>query len=178
MIIPRQKVPDLNISLLDQEKYILSSQTKGKFNLLVFYRGLHCPLCLDYLTELKYLTYEFFKRKTKIIAISSDNEDRAQQMYNKIGRPDFPIGYNLPLSTASAWGLYISEGRGKTSVGIEEPAKFSEPGVFIIRTDQTLYYANIQTMVFARPSFKGLLQALDFAIEKNYRARGEYVENF
>ena len=97
MIIPRQKVPDLNISLLDQEKYILSSQTKGKFNLLVFYRGLHCPLCLDYLTELKYLTYEFFKRKTKIIAISSDNEDRAQQMYNKIGRPDFPIGYNLPL---------------------------------------------------------------------------------
>ncbi|MFN5132845.1 MAG: AhpC/TSA family protein, partial [Candidatus Fonsibacter sp.] len=32
-----------------------------------------------------------------------------------------------------------------------------------------------QTMPFARPIFKDLLGAIDFAISKNYPARGEYT---
>ena len=38
-----------------------------------------------------------------------------------------------PLSKAKEWGLYISTSRGMTSIGIEEPALFSEPGVFLVR---------------------------------------------
>ena len=72
-------------------------------------------------------------------------------------------------------GLFISTSRGTTSIGIEEPALFSEPGVFIVRPDDTLYYGAVQTMPFARPHFDELLAALDFALEKNYPARGEYI---
>jgi nitric oxide reductase subunit B len=63
----------------------------------------------------------------------------------------------------------------KTSIGIEEPALFSEPGVFLVRPDGTLYYGAVQTMPFARPSFQDLLGAIDFAIAKDYPARGEYT---
>ena len=49
------------------------------------------------------------------------------------------VGYGLPLKDARAWGLYISTSRGKTSAGIEEPALFSEPGLFLVRPDSTLY---------------------------------------
>jgi len=44
------------------------------------------------------------------------------------------------------WGLYISEEIGKSSIGIEEPAKFSKPGIFLIKPDKTLYYCATQTM--------------------------------
>ncbi|MDZ7857087.1 hypothetical protein [Sphaerotilus sp.] len=66
--------------------------------------------------------------------------------------------------------------RGKTSIGIEEPALFSEPGVFLVRPDGTLYYyGEVQTMPFARPQFQDLLGAIDFALAKDYPARGEFT---
>lgn len=83
------------------------------------------------------------------------------------------FGYGLPLPVARHWGLYISAGRGKTSIGIEEPALFSEPGVFLVRADGTLYYGSVQTMPFARPHFSELLKAIDVATASNYPARGE-----
>ena len=65
--------------------------------------------------------------------------------------------------------------RGKTSLGVEEPALFNEPGVFIVSPDGSLYYGSTQTMPFARPSFADLLGAIDFAIAKDYPARGEFT---
>jgi hypothetical protein len=71
--------------------------------------------------------------------------------------------------------LYISTSRGQTSIGIEEPALFAEPGVFIVRPDGTLYYGAVQTMPFARPQFQDLIGAIDFAVAKDYPARGEFT---
>ena len=71
--------------------------------------------------------------------------------------------------------LYISSGRGKTSVGVEEPALFSEPALYLVRSDGTLYFGAVQTMPFARPRFADILQALDFVIKNDYPARGEVV---
>ena len=48
-------------------------------------------------------------------------------------------------------------------------------GIRLVRPDRTLYYGAVQTMPFARPHFDELLQAIDFAIDKNYPARGEYT---
>jgi len=79
------------------------------------------------------------------------------------------------LEVARAWGLYISESRGKTSIGIEEPAKFSEPGLFLVRPDQILYWLSVQSMPFVRPNFAEVVQALDFVIKNEYPARGEYT---
>ena len=84
-----------------------------------------------------------------------------------------PIGYGLPLDKAREWGLYVSTSRGMTSIGIEEPALFSEPGVFLVRPDGTLYWAIVQTMPFARPHFREMLGAIDFVVAKDYPARGE-----
>ena len=94
-------------------------------------------------------------------------------MASKVGAR-LRFGYSLPLTVARKWGLYISSSRGKTSINIEEPPLFSEPGVFLVRPDGTLYYGAVQTMSFARPLFSELLQAIDFAIAKDYPARGEY----
>ena len=175
MLMPRQAVPALHVPTLAQGPFTLADDAATHFTLLVFYRGLHCPICLKYLLELGRLQPEFDQRGVKVIALSSDVQDRAQAMADKLGAPGLRMGYGLSLDVARAWGLYISTSRGTTSIGIEEPALFSEPGVFIVRPDGTLYYGAVQTMPFARPHFDELLAAIDFALAKGYPARGEYA---
>lgn len=175
MLMPRQAVPALELPTLNHGVFNLKSDDPENFSLIVVFRGLHCPLCVKYLKELGVLLPELKKRGVNVIAISSDDHARALEMANKVGMPDLRFGYALPLQTAHAWGLYISTGRGKTSAGVEEPSLFPEPGLFLVRPDQTLYYGAVQTMPFARPSFTDLIMAIDYSITKNYPARGEYV---
>jgi peroxiredoxin len=174
MLLPRKPTPDLTLRLAGGGQFSLSGEAPDKGTVICFYRGLHCPICATYLGELAKLTPEFEARGVTTIAVSSDPEDRAVAMSEKLGAP-LRIGYGLPLAQAKDWGLYISNSRGKTSIGIEEPELFSEPGLFMVQPDQSLYYGSVQTMPFVRPHFSELLKALDFTIEKNYPARGEYT---
>lgn len=174
-LLPRHPVPALNVPLVGGGQFISGVSPGVHFDLLVFYRGLHCPICAKYLMELERLAPEFANRGVKLLAISSDDQDRASQMAAKVNAKNLAFAHSLSLQCARQWGLYISASKGKTSIGIEEPALFSEPGVFIVRPDGTLYYGSVQTMPFARPSFQDLLGALDFALAKDYPARGEYT---
>jgi alkyl hydroperoxide reductase subunit AhpC len=125
--------------------------------------------------DLERLVPEFEKRGVGVIALSTDDRDRAAAMAEKVKADKLRIGYGVSPANAREWGLYLSEGRGKTSAGVEEPSVFAEPGVFLVRPDKTLYYAAVQTMPFARPNFADLLGGLDFAIPNSYPARGEYT---
>ncbi|MEO0993715.1 MAG: peroxiredoxin-like family protein [Pseudomonadota bacterium] len=175
MLMPRKKTPDLSLPLLGGGTFDLAAESSERGTVVCFYRGLHCPICATYLTELEKRTADFAERGVTTVAVSSDGEDRAQQMADKIGAKGLRIAYDLPLTVAKEWGLYISTSRGVTSIGIEEPALFSEPGLFMVTPDQTLYYGSVQTMPFVRPHFSELVGALDFAIAKSYPARGEYA---
>lgn len=175
MLMPRQPTPALNVPTLDHGVFDLAADAAEHFSLVVFYRGLHCPICAKYLMELARLVPEFEKRGVNVLALSSDTQERARKMADKLDASGLRMGYDLQLGVARQWGLYISTSRGLTSIGIEEPALFSEPAVYIVRPDSTLYYGAVQTMPFARPNFADLLGAIDFALAKNYPARGEYT---
>jgi len=175
MLIPRQKTPDLTVATLDHGEFNLATDKSERGTVVCFYRGLHCPICANYLKEFEKLVPEFASRGVAAIAISSDGEDRTRQMAEKIEATQLRFGYDLSLEKAREWGLYISTSRGTTSIGIEEPALFSEPGLFMVTPEQTLYYGSTQTMPFVRPHFSELVGALDFAIKNDYPARGEYT---
>lgn len=172
-LMPRKSVPALDLPVVGGGKWSLAEANPENFALIVFYRGRHCPICSMYLRELNRQAADFESRGVKIIAVSTDEAARAADSKSEWKLDNLDIAYNLSIEGARAWGLYISAGRGKTSIGIEEPDLFNEPGVFLVRPDQTLYYGATQTMPFARPGFAELLKAVEFAIEKNYPARGE-----
>ena len=174
-LMPREAVPSLKVALTHGGEYDLKDSNAENFTLVVFYRGLHCPVCAVYLAELERLSSEFAERGVNIIALSSDTKERAVEMAEKFKAKNVPVGYGLSLESAREWGLYISTSRGKTSIDIEEPALFSEPGVFLVRPDGTLFYGATQTMPFARPPFKDLIGSIDFSLANNYPARGEYT---
>jgi len=175
MLIPRQQAPDLSVDTLGTGRFRLLDEKPERMTLVCFYRGLHCPICAGYLKELERLTPAFAERGVGTIAISSDGEERARAMADKIGAAKLRIGYGLSLADARKWGLYISASRGKTSIGIDEPALFSEPGLFLVRPDNTVYYLSVQSMPFVRPNFAEMVQALDFVIKNDYPARGEQL---
>lgn len=176
-LFPRQPVPALEVATVGGGTWRLADQKPENFTLIVFYRGLHCPICATYLGELNRRAGEFAKRGVDIAVISSDGADRAAEAKERWGIDELTVGYGLDLDKAREWGLYISSSRGKTSAGLEEPALFSEPALYLIRPDGTLYFGAVQTMPFARPRFADILQALDFVIENNYPARGEVVDH-
>jgi len=171
-LVPRQVVPDLTVPLVGGGHWSLADQTPDQFTLIVVYRGLHCPICSNYLADLNRKLDDFDSRGVKVLVVSSDAEERAMEAQEKWGLTHLTLGYGLSLESARQWGLYVSSGRGKTSAGVEEPPFFAEPGLFLTRPDRTLYFAT-QTMPFARPSFGDILKAIDFVIAKDYPARGE-----
>ena len=125
------------------------------------------------MADLNRKTEAFNELGVGVLVLSSDDEARASQTKHDWKLDSLPVGYNLSIETARNWGLYISSSNGKTSGGVVEPDRFPEPGLFLMRPDNTLYFASVQTMPFARPSFSDILKAVSFVIEKDYPARGE-----
>ena len=75
-LLPRYPVPALNVPLTSGGRFVLGASPAEHFDLLVFYRGLHCPICAKYLLELERLAPEFASRGVQVVAISSDGEER------------------------------------------------------------------------------------------------------
>ncbi|MDT7830557.1 peroxiredoxin-like family protein [Pricia sp. S334] len=168
MIKPRQEVPDLKLELINDTQWNLEAQQVENFTMLVFYRGLHCPECKKQLEALANKLEDFSDRGVNIIAASCDSEKLAKKTAEEWDITALPVGYGLSIEEAREWGLFISEG-----IKDEEPEQFSEPGLFLVRPDKTLYAASVQTMPFARPKLDDLLKAIDFIKKKDYPARGE-----
>ncbi len=169
---PREPVPALDVDTLDGS-WSLAERKPENFTLVVFYRGLHCPICSKYLAEMNKMVDDFAEIGVGMIALSQDTRERAEQAREDWGLGKLEVGYGATLEQVRDWGLHRSSGRGKTSIGIEEPAEFNEPGAFIVKPDQTLYWSQVSTMPFARPHFREIHGALKFALEKDYPARGE-----
>ena len=172
-LLPRKPVPSLEFDLVGGGRWALAAQKPQSFTMVVFYRGLHCPVCQRYTSELNGMIEDYDKRGVSTAITSTDSQERAEEAKRKWGLPKLTVGYGVSIEKAREWGLYVSTSRGKTSAGIEEPPLFAEPGLFLVKPDGTLYWSNVSTMPFARPHFNEIAQAIDFALAKNYPARGE-----
>ncbi len=117
-LFPRQAVPALKATLAGSGAFDLGLERPEQFTLVVFYRGLHCPICKSQLNNLEAKLPEFEKRGAGVVALSSDTRDRAEQAKADWGLAKLRLGYGLDLRDAQAWGLYLSAGRGPTSTGI------------------------------------------------------------
>lgn len=176
-LMPRQSAPALNIETVGGGTWSLADQSPENFTMVVFYRGLHCPICSMYLGDLNAKAEQFAEKGVTILVASSDSAERAAEAKEKWGLDKLTVGHSVDLDKAREWGLYISAGKGVSGNGVEEPALFSEPGLYLIKPDNSVYFVTTQTMPFARPSFGDILKALDFVIAKSYPARGEVVDH-
>ncbi len=166
---PTTPAPELDVPLVGGGRFRLSDEHPDTFSLVVFYRGLHCPICRGYLAELNRTLDEFAATGvTSVAAISGDDADRARRAVTEWGLDRLQVGYGQSVESMRAWGLFVSKG-----ITDSEPHLFGEPGVFLIRPDATVYMAAINSMPAARPRIADILGAVKFFTEKDYPARGE-----
>ena len=165
---PREATPSLDVDTIDGRRFSLSGQNPEAFTMIVFYRGLHCPVCRKYLGELDRLYDDFRDQGVEVIAVSGDTQDRALEAKQEWGIGSVPIGYGLEVDRMREWCLFVSGGDGS-----EEPELYGEPGLFLIRPDETVYYEAINSMPFGRPQLQEMLTAIGNVKEMDIPAHGE-----
>lgn len=165
---PRQPVPDLKVPLVGGGEFDLRAHGPRTFTLLVFYRGLHCPICRRYLNELQEKLPQFEELGVKPVAISSDTRERAEQAASEWGLTRLPVAWGLPIAQARSWGLYIS-----TPLRPTDPLQFNEPGFFLVRPDMTLQYTAVSNSPWGRPPLAEMLTAVENISKNNVPPRGE-----
>lgn len=136
--------------------------------MIAFYRGMHCPGCQAYLRQLDREVEGFRAIGVEPIAVSGDNRERAEQSRQDWQIDNLTIGYGVSLETMQDWGVFISKG-----IGEGEPELFSEPGLFVVKPDGSIYYVAVNSMTFGRPRVSEMLKALEAKIGQDAPARGE-----
>ena len=167
-LLPGTKVPNLIIPTTRGIEYNLAESNPVNFNLVVFFRGLHCPVCKKYLEELNEEIDDFYDLGISVICISANNKELALRTVEEWEVDDIHIGYDMSIEAGRKWDLYVSQG-----IKDSEPDYFLEPALFLVRPNDTLYSASIQSMPFARPDFGDLKKAISFVVKNDYPARGE-----
>ena len=166
--LPTRAAPPLIVETVKGGQWSVADRHPARFTMIVFYRGVHCPVCRTYLGELERLLPEFASRGVEVIAVSGDDKQRATRTQSEWKLPTLTVGYGQSIQSMRDWGLYISKG-----ISESEPALFGEPGLFLVRPDGTIYYIGVNSMPFGRPSLSEMLKTIDFIIAKNYPPRGE-----
>lgn len=170
-IKPGTRALPLSLSLVGggtTDDLALGAGSGGRFTLVVFYRGLHCPVCRRQLVELDKRLAEMREAGiARVVAVSMESAERSDQVVEQWHLRDLPVAYGLTEQEARGWGLFIS-----TAIKEGEPKRFSEPGMFILDSDETLYWSSIASMPFGRPSLDDVIAGVLYAEEHSYPARG------
>ncbi|SDJ22874.1 Peroxiredoxin [Ferrimonas sediminum] len=146
-------------------------QGGADWQMVVVYRGKHCPLCTRYLNELEKLKAEFFKLGIDIVAVSADSEAQLTAHMPEL-TASYPIAYGLSIAQMQQLGLYISHPRSEQ----ETDHPFAEPGLYVINDNGQVQVLDMSNGPFARPELGILLSGLAFIRNpaNNYPIRGTY----
>jgi peroxiredoxin len=159
---PTQPAPELIVPLLRGGTYRLSDQRPKLFTMVVFFRGLHCPVCRAQLSELERRLGELEERGIEVIAVSGEDPERTTTLAQDWKLEHLPLAYGLTEEQMRAWGLFISRG-----INEGEQALFNEPGLFLITPDHTVYYESL-SMPVGRPRLADLLDGINYWTTHEY----------
>lgn len=139
----------------------------GGWQMLVVYRGKHCPLCKKYLKTLDGLLDGFRATGTRVVVASGDPKEKAESEAAEEGWR-FPVGYAMTQEQMRTLGLYVSEPRSPQ----ETDRPFPEPGLFVINPEGQVQIVDVSNAPFSRPDLANILSGLKLIMEKNYPIRG------
>ena len=139
----------------------------GRWQLIVIYRGKHCPICKTYLSGFEELKAGYEEAGIEVCAISADPQEKADVDVEEMGL-SLPVGYDLTEENMRQMGLYISDPVSPK----EHDRRFPEPGVLVINPLGRLHVADIGSAPFVRTDLKLLLGGLKYVIGSDYPVRG------
>jgi len=167
---PSVEFPELELPTLHGDKLRLGKPQDGfDWQLVVIYRGRHCPLCTKYLNQLQEFKSQLAKIGVDIVVASGDNKSQLEEHMSRLD-VDFPITYGLSTSQMQLLGCYISDPRSEQ----ETDHPFSEPALFVVNQAGTIQVIDISNNPFVRPELSALVNGLRWIRnpDNNYPIRG------
>jgi peroxiredoxin len=164
--------PSISLASLRGGTLTLSDRkSQDSWKLIIIYRGLHCPICADYLQTLQGLKEQLGELNVEVVVASADPLEKAKKQFEDYA-PFFSVGYELSIEQMEALGLYISSPRSPK----ETDRPFAEPGMFIMNEKEELHIIDISNAPFARPDLESVVRGIKFVRDpKNeYPVRGTY----
>jgi peroxiredoxin len=105
---PREPAPDLTLPLLPDGMYRLRDQHPGSYTTVVFFRGLHSPVCGAQLTELNRRLDELLDLGIGVVAVSAETRDRTHQLASEWKLDRLRLAYGLTEEQMRSFGLFVS----------------------------------------------------------------------
>ncbi len=141
------------------------------WQLVVIYRGRHCPLCTKFLNALAGYRQRLLDIGIDIAAASADSREQLDEHRERLD-VNFPLYYGLTLEQMQDLGLYISVPRSEQ----ETDHNFAEPGLFVINSDGKVQVVDLSNNPFSRPDLEVFVSGLEWirSPENNYPIRGTY----
>ncbi|MDA8597079.1 AhpC/TSA family protein [Candidatus Pacebacteria bacterium] len=164
--------PEITLPTLSGESVALGApHSDATWQLVVVYRGKHCPICHTYAKKLETLIDSFAETGVSVTAVSGDPQEKAQAFQADTGAT-FPIAYDLSIEHMQTLGLYISEPRSPE----ETDRPFAEPAVFLINEEGNIHIVDLSNAPFSRPDLEALVGGIKFIRdpENNYPIRGTH----
>ena len=171
-LIAGNSFPTVTAHLLDGTTADLSKPHGGaEWQILVVYRGKHCPLCMRYLNLLEAQLPALKELGVSVCAVSADNRAQLTQCMDTLS-VSFPIAYGLTQQQMKQLGLYISSPRSEQ----ETDHNFAEPAIFVVNEQGILQAVNISNAPYLRPELDVVVRGLKFIKKQNnYPIRGTVV---
>ncbi len=171
MMKPGAPFPKLNVPQLGGGTLAVGTpRDDHDWQLVVVYRGLHCPLCKTYLTKLEALQSRFHGNGIDVITLSADPQEKAQAMVDELGL-SLPMGYDLSVMQMREMGIYVSDPRSPQ----ETDRPFPEPALYVINAAGNVQIVDISNAPFARPDLEILAGGLEFVRANDYPIRGTHT---
>lgn len=170
---PGDRFPQSELPKLNGGRLTLGKAGGGyDWQLIVVYRGKHCPICTRYLREVNEIVAPLKELGIEIVAISADSEARATDQIAEVN-PDYAVGYGLSVEQMQSLGLYISSPRH----GMDVEGPFAEPGLFLVNEEGELRMVDIANVPFLRPQLGSLVGGLKFmrGMTETFPANGTFA---
>ncbi|MGB5446565.1 MAG: redoxin domain-containing protein [Psychromonas sp.] len=168
-LMPGDTFPAIDAALPDGSFVQLGkAQGDATWQMIVVYRGKHCPLCTRYLNLLEEHKAALAEIGVSIIAVSGDSKEQLLEHLEKL-TISYPIAYGLTEEQMKTLGLYISQPRSEQ----ETDHNFSEPGMFIVNDEGNLQAVDISNAPLLRPELDVVVRGLTFVRSQDgYPIRG------
>lgn len=163
--------PKTNVARVGGGEITLGEPSGGRdWQIIVVYRGLHCPICKRYLAQLEGLQEQFHAAGVDVVAVSGDPQAKAEAMVSEMNL-SLPMGYDLSVAQMRALGLYVSDPRSAQ----ETDRPFPEPGLFLVNAAGNIQIVDVSNAPFARPDLESILNGIRFIRDKDYPVRGTHA---
>lgn len=155
-LTPSKPFPKMDVATMDGGTATLGVPRDGAvWQLIVVYRGKHCPICTRYLGAINDLLPRLTALGIDVVGLSADPTARAIEHleFLELG---FTVGTGLSVAQMQTLGLYISEPRTPE----EAPGPFAEPAMFVVLDTGILRLAEIASSPFLRPDLETIMRGL------------------